>query len=72
MASHEEDLMPENTSGYKISQPKQSLATYQQMGKSRSFLSFIDAPNRQPVAGQAILKSHPSQAPTTRSRCEAV
>jgi Rho GDP-dissociation inhibitor len=31
MASHEEDLMPENTSGYKISQPKQSLATYQQM-----------------------------------------
>ncbi|KAK3352716.1 immunoglobulin E-set [Lasiosphaeria hispida] len=31
MASHDEDLMPENTSGYKISQPKQSLAQYQQM-----------------------------------------
>jgi Rho GDP-dissociation inhibitor len=35
MASHEEELMPENTSGYKISQPKQSLAAYQNMGKSR-------------------------------------
>jgi Rho GDP-dissociation inhibitor len=31
MASHDEDLMPENTSGYKISQPKQSLADYQKM-----------------------------------------
>ncbi|KAK0746472.1 immunoglobulin E-set [Schizothecium vesticola] len=31
MASHEEELMPENTSGYKISQPKQSLAAYQNM-----------------------------------------
>ena len=41
MASHEEELMPENTSGYKISQPKQSLATYQNMGKSRSFLSVF-------------------------------
>jgi hypothetical protein len=34
MASHDEDLMPENTSGYKISQPKQSLADYQKMGMS--------------------------------------
>ncbi|KAL2208583.1 E set domain-containing protein [Sarocladium strictum] len=32
MASHEaEDTMPEETSGYKLSQPKQSLAEYQQM-----------------------------------------
>lgn len=35
MASHEaEDTMPEETSGYKLSQPKQSLAEYQQMGES--------------------------------------
>jgi hypothetical protein len=33
MASHEEDSMPDETQGYKMSQPKQSLATYQQMGK---------------------------------------
>lgn len=45
MASHEEELMPENTSGYKISQPKQSLAAYQNMGKSRLFLSFPEASN---------------------------
>ncbi|KAJ2896146.1 rho GDP dissociation inhibitor [Zalerion maritima] len=31
MASHEEDTMPEETQGYKLSQPKQSLAEYQQM-----------------------------------------
>jgi hypothetical protein len=39
MAPHEDDLTPENTSGYKLSQPKQSLAEYQKMGKSnrRSF-----------------------------------
>lgn len=37
--------MPENTSGYKISQPKQSLAAYQNMGKSRLFLSFPEASN---------------------------
>ncbi|EQL00846.1 hypothetical protein G6O67_005411 [Ophiocordyceps sinensis] len=28
---HEEDTMPEETQGYKLSQPKQSLAEYQQM-----------------------------------------
>ena len=31
MATHE-DTMPEETTGYKLSQPKQSLAEYQQMG----------------------------------------
>ncbi|KAF5129648.1 Rho GDP-dissociation inhibitor [Metarhizium anisopliae] len=31
MASHEEDSMPEETQGYKLSQPKQSLAQYEQM-----------------------------------------
>lgn len=38
--------MPENTSGYKISQPKQSLAAYQNMGKSQSFLLFPSTANR--------------------------
>lgn len=33
MASHDEDTMPEETQGYKLSQPKQSLAQYQEMGK---------------------------------------
>lgn len=32
MASNEEDHMPEETQGYKLSQPKQSLAEYQNMG----------------------------------------
>ncbi|KAK3324578.1 putative RhoGDI group protein [Cercophora scortea] len=34
MASHDEDLMPESTSGYKLSQPKQSLAEYQKMDEN--------------------------------------
>lgn len=35
MASHhDEDTMPEETQGYKLSQPKQSIAEYQQMGMS--------------------------------------
>lgn len=34
MATHHDDdsTMPEETQGYKLSQPKQSLAEYQQMG----------------------------------------
>ncbi|KOS22812.1 Rho GDP-dissociation inhibitor [Escovopsis weberi] len=31
MASHDEDTMPEETQGYKLKQPKQSLAEYQEM-----------------------------------------
>lgn len=31
---HDEDTMPEETQGYKLSQPKQSMAEYQQMGES--------------------------------------
>ncbi|KAL1888406.1 rho GDP dissociation inhibitor [Ceratocystis pirilliformis] len=31
MASHDDDTMPEETQGYKLSQPKQSLAAYQKM-----------------------------------------
>lgn len=34
MAPHDEDLLPENTSGYKLSQPKHSLAEYEKMGES--------------------------------------
>jgi Rho GDP-dissociation inhibitor len=34
MAPQEEDLLPENTAGYKLSQPKQTLEEYQKMGKS--------------------------------------
>lgn len=33
-SNHDEDTMPEETQGYKLSQPKQSLAEYQQMGMS--------------------------------------
>ncbi|GAW14416.1 hypothetical protein ANO14919_038180 [Xylariales sp. No.14919] len=35
MASHEDnDHLPEETQGYKLSQPKQSLTEYQNMGKT--------------------------------------
>lgn len=34
MAPQEEELLPENTAGYKLSQPKQTLAEYNKMGKS--------------------------------------
>jgi hypothetical protein len=34
MASHEEDHLPEETQGYKLSQPKQSIAEYHKMGES--------------------------------------
>lgn len=42
MAPQEDELLPENATGYKLSQPKQSLAEYQKMGKSgeRSWLSI--------------------------------
>ena len=33
MAPQEDELLPENATGYKLSQPKQSLAEYQKMGK---------------------------------------
>lgn len=35
-AADHDDTMPEETQGYKLSQPKQSLAEYQQMGKDTS------------------------------------
>ena len=34
-AADHDDTMPDETQGYKLSQPKQSLAEYQQMGKRR-------------------------------------
>ena len=52
--AHEEDTMPEETQGYKLSQPKQSLAEYQQMGKSarRSFPIelFVPPPEKQDIS----------------------
>lgn len=39
--THEDDTMPEETQGYKLSQPKQSLAEYQQMGKSAGGSSIL-------------------------------
>lgn len=41
MASNEDDTMPEETQGYKLSQPKQSLAEYQQMGKIQPITDFF-------------------------------
>jgi hypothetical protein len=41
MASHHDDEpMPEETQGYKLSQPKQSLAEYKNMGTYCFFLVF--------------------------------
>lgn len=34
--------MPEETQGYKLSQPKQSLAEYQQMGKIQPITDFFN------------------------------
>lgn len=45
MASHhDEDTMPEETAGYKLSQPKQSLAEYHQMGEFTQQHIFPRAP----------------------------
>ncbi len=45
MASHhDEDVMPEETQGYKLSQPKQSLAEYQQMGESSLSMRLLVTP----------------------------
>lgn len=38
---HDEDLMPEDNSGYKLSQPKQSLAEYQKMGMFQPLSSLF-------------------------------
>jgi hypothetical protein len=55
MASHDDELMPENTSGYKISQPKQSLADYQKMGMSTTFWFFV-------AGGSSCARQSPSSA----------
>src|SRR6266566_7525424 len=55
---HDDDTLPEQTEGYKLSQPKQSLAQYQQMGKLTS------ASVHRLLAGFAVpLSSHPSPNP---------
>ncbi|KAM0273529.1 hypothetical protein ACHAQH_008301 [Verticillium albo-atrum] len=38
---HDDETMPEETQGYKLSQPKQSLAEYQQMGELDSIFLFL-------------------------------
>lgn len=43
MADHDE-VLPEETSGYKLSQPKQSLAEYQQMGELSSCGTILLCP----------------------------
>lgn len=52
MAPQDDDLLPENTSGYKLSQPKQSLAEYQKMGECSTwnvwlagFVVFLPGPS---------------------------
>lgn len=45
MASHhDDDTMPEQTEGYKLSQPKQSLAEYHQMGMLSSSFPLVQLP----------------------------
>lgn len=45
MASHhDDDTMPEQTEGYKLSQPKQSLAEYHQMGMLSSSFPLMQLP----------------------------
>ncbi|KAK4188316.1 immunoglobulin E-set [Podospora australis] len=41
--AHDEELLPENTSGYKLSQPKQSLAEYQKMDENDESLQRYKA-----------------------------
>jgi Rho GDP-dissociation inhibitor len=41
--AHEDDLLPENSSGYKLSQPKQSLAEYQKMDENDESLQRYKA-----------------------------
>ena len=36
MVAHDDETMPEETQGYKLTQPKQSLAEYNNMGTSTS------------------------------------
>lgn len=46
MASHDDDTMPEETQGYKLTQPKQSLADYNKMGRCRSCALYAQLPLR--------------------------
>jgi hypothetical protein len=65
MASHDnEDAMPEETQGYKLSQPKQSLAEYKNMG-GHNF-----QPKKTPNARITRANSPASQTRTT-SPCSA-
>ncbi|RYP73862.1 hypothetical protein DL769_004128 [Monosporascus sp. CRB-8-3] len=65
MASHDEDTMPEETQGYKLSAPKQSLAEYQKMGRfeksHRSRTFFLKVQPRQIII--VLFRSCQSIAP---------
>lgn len=41
MAPQDDELVPENTSGYKLSQPKHTLEEYQKMGESTKQSLFL-------------------------------
>jgi hypothetical protein len=57
MAPADDELLPENTSGYKLSQPKQSLADYQKMGKFRGGNGGLIDVFAIPVMDSIIVKS---------------
>lgn len=58
MASHDDnDHLPEETQGYKLSQPKQSLAEYENMGRC----SFIPIYHRRPVCIFLLLQASLSE-----------
>lgn len=66
MAPHEEDLLPENTAGYKLSQPKQTLAEYNKMGKfiekKLALLAFF-WPSKEPRAELPVTMCRREQVP---------
>lgn len=65
MASHhDEDTMPEETQGYKLSQPKQSMAEYQQMGESK----LPNLPTALPPAHHTMA-SHGRDCTNQTSKC---
>jgi hypothetical protein len=61
---HEDDPTAEEQSGYKLSQPKQSLAEYQQMGKSPqvqtkiSTFGILCVHGYAPLRGEKVKEKH--------------
>ncbi|CRK30110.1 hypothetical protein BN1708_015749, partial [Verticillium longisporum] len=63
--AHDDDVMPEETQGYKLSQPKQSLAEYQQMGKN-TVKGDVDTVSAASFLTEAIMTRHVFTRPVTR------